>query len=210
MWHQNKLGSTLNAFAHYVYLFSQEPTVLADLQTATAVNENDQGIEVLFYMMTHTINGSSGVGDRGKTGIKTFLKKHECGNQLKINNHITRCKKGNRRRRSNSRHIGNHRTEMSNVKFKLGHPAYRTRRGKAPCSGPCSEWKLYAAGIRSKRQGVSTGVSPALYPVQYSDQAEKSRPKEGGLGNVPPSNKYAQELLYRTHYTALRLSDAAK
>jgi hypothetical protein len=21
-WHQNKLGSTLNAFAHYVYLFS--------------------------------------------------------------------------------------------------------------------------------------------------------------------------------------------
>ncbi|KAJ7343798.1 hypothetical protein DFH08DRAFT_810347 [Mycena albidolilacea] len=81
MWHQNKLGSTLNAFAHYVYLFSQEPTVLADLQTATAVNENDQGIEVLFYMMTHTINGSSGVGDRGKTGIKTFLKKHECGNQ---------------------------------------------------------------------------------------------------------------------------------
>jgi hypothetical protein len=32
-WHQNKLGSTLNAFAHYAYLFSQESTVLADLQS---------------------------------------------------------------------------------------------------------------------------------------------------------------------------------
>ncbi|KAJ6494449.1 hypothetical protein C8R45DRAFT_824724, partial [Mycena sanguinolenta] len=76
-WHQNKLGSTLNAFAHYV----QESTVLAGLQTATAVNENGQGIEVLFDMMTHTINRSSGVGDHGKTGIKTFLEKHKCVNQ---------------------------------------------------------------------------------------------------------------------------------
>ncbi|KAJ7779278.1 kinase-like domain-containing protein, partial [Mycena olivaceomarginata] len=80
-WHQNKLGSTLNAFVHYVYLFSQESTVLADLQTATAVNENGQGIEVLFDMMTHTINRSSGVGDHEKTGIKTFLEKHECVNR---------------------------------------------------------------------------------------------------------------------------------
>ncbi|KAJ7465858.1 hypothetical protein B0H11DRAFT_1733567, partial [Mycena galericulata] len=32
-WHRNKLGSTLNAFAHYGYLFSQESTVLADLQS---------------------------------------------------------------------------------------------------------------------------------------------------------------------------------
>ncbi|KAJ7896460.1 hypothetical protein B0H13DRAFT_1557203, partial [Mycena leptocephala] len=29
-WYQNKLGSRLNVFAHYVYLFSQESTVLAD------------------------------------------------------------------------------------------------------------------------------------------------------------------------------------
>ncbi|KAJ7111432.1 hypothetical protein C8R44DRAFT_633314, partial [Mycena epipterygia] len=32
-WHQNKLGSTLNAFVHYAYLFSQESTVLVDLQS---------------------------------------------------------------------------------------------------------------------------------------------------------------------------------
>ncbi|KAJ6613706.1 kinase-like domain-containing protein, partial [Mycena sp. CBHHK59/15] len=77
-WHQNKIGSTLNTFAHYVYLFSQESTVLADLQTATAVNENGDGIQVLFDMMAHTTDGSSGVGDHGQAGIETFLKKHEC------------------------------------------------------------------------------------------------------------------------------------
>ncbi|KAJ7686042.1 kinase-like domain-containing protein, partial [Mycena olivaceomarginata] len=80
-WHQNKLGSTFNAFAHYMYLFSQESTVLADLKLKVSVNENGQGIEVLFDMMTHTINRSSGVGDHGKTGIKTFLEKHECVNR---------------------------------------------------------------------------------------------------------------------------------
>jgi hypothetical protein len=52
---------------------------------------------VLFNMMTHTTDGyalststqllfssnscsSSGVGDHGKNGIETFLKKHECVN----------------------------------------------------------------------------------------------------------------------------------
>ncbi|KAJ6560678.1 hypothetical protein B0H10DRAFT_1845638, partial [Mycena sp. CBHHK59/15] len=34
-WHQNKLGSTLNAFTHYAYLFSQESTVFADLQSTS-------------------------------------------------------------------------------------------------------------------------------------------------------------------------------
>ncbi|KAJ7758933.1 kinase-like domain-containing protein, partial [Mycena maculata] len=80
-WEQNKLGNTLNAFSHYVYLFSQESTVLADLQMATAVDENGEGIEVLFVVMTHTLNGASGVGDHGKTGIETFLDKHECVNR---------------------------------------------------------------------------------------------------------------------------------
>ncbi|KAJ7109627.1 kinase-like domain-containing protein [Mycena crocata] len=75
-WNQNKLGSTLNAFSHYAYLFSQESTVLADLQT-TAIDEQGQGIEVLFDVMTHTLNGASGVGDHGKPGIQTFLDKHD-------------------------------------------------------------------------------------------------------------------------------------
>ncbi|KAJ6611954.1 kinase-like domain-containing protein, partial [Mycena sp. CBHHK59/15] len=77
-WHQNKLGSTLNAFAHYAYL---ESTVLTNLQTTTVINENGENIQVLFDVMTHTLDGSSGVGDHGKPGIDTFLKKHECVNR---------------------------------------------------------------------------------------------------------------------------------
>ncbi|KAJ6560013.1 kinase-like domain-containing protein [Mycena capillaripes] len=88
-WHRNKLGSTLNAFAHYAYLFSLESTVLADLQTATAINENGDGIHVLFDVMTHTVD--HGVGDHGKTGIETFLKKHQCGNRC---NHLRLSRDG--------------------------------------------------------------------------------------------------------------------
>ncbi|KAJ7318160.1 kinase-like domain-containing protein, partial [Mycena albidolilacea] len=78
-WHNNKLGSTLNEFAHYTYLLSQESTVLADIQSMS----DGEGIEVLFDMMAHTLDGSSGVGDYGKSGIETFLQKHECGNRCR-------------------------------------------------------------------------------------------------------------------------------
>ncbi|KAJ6580673.1 hypothetical protein B0H19DRAFT_1060411 [Mycena capillaripes] len=62
-WPQNKLGSTLNAFAHYAYLFSLESILLADLQTATVTDENGEGIQVLFDMMMHTLD----------TTLPTFL-----------------------------------------------------------------------------------------------------------------------------------------
>ncbi|KAJ6602925.1 hypothetical protein B0H10DRAFT_1823046, partial [Mycena sp. CBHHK59/15] len=76
-WHQNKLGSTLTAFAHYAYLFSLESTVFCDLQSmsyfvlvhsslgvcsdqyflaAAAIDENGDAIQVLFDMMTHTLD----------------------------------------------------------------------------------------------------------------------------------------------------------
>ncbi|KAK7014510.1 kinase-like domain-containing protein [Favolaschia claudopus] len=77
-WHHKKLGSTLNAFTHYVYHLTQESIVLADLQTSTAVNEHGDGLNVLFDMMTHTSNGASGVGDHGQEGIDTFVQSHEC------------------------------------------------------------------------------------------------------------------------------------
>ncbi|KAJ7261621.1 kinase-like domain-containing protein [Mycena rebaudengoi] len=80
-WPQHKLGSTLNAFTHYAYILSLESAVFADLQTATVVDEDGHGIQVLFDVMTHTLNGSSGVGDHGKVGIDTFLKKHQCVNR---------------------------------------------------------------------------------------------------------------------------------
>ncbi|KAJ7693858.1 kinase-like domain-containing protein, partial [Mycena rosella] len=74
-WHQHKLSSTLNTFTHYAYLLSLESTVLADLQS---VLRDGNGIQVLFDVMSHTLDGSSGVGDHGVAGINTFLKKHEC------------------------------------------------------------------------------------------------------------------------------------
>ncbi|KAJ7854710.1 hypothetical protein B0H14DRAFT_2579723 [Mycena olivaceomarginata] len=62
---------------------SKESTVLADIQSATAIKAHGEGIEVLFDMMAHTLDGSSGVGDHGKSGIETFLQKHECGNRCR-------------------------------------------------------------------------------------------------------------------------------
>ncbi|KAJ7145568.1 kinase-like domain-containing protein, partial [Mycena epipterygia] len=82
-WHRNKLGSTLNTFTHYAYLLSLESTVLADLQTATTIDEDGNGIQVLFDVMSHTLDASSGVGDHGMTGIDTFLEKHECMDRCK-------------------------------------------------------------------------------------------------------------------------------
>ncbi|KAJ7892497.1 hypothetical protein B0H14DRAFT_3126074 [Mycena olivaceomarginata] len=65
--------------------FSMEQYEAAQLdgsaQAATVVNENGGGVQVLFDIMTHTLNGLSGVGDHGKSGITGFLKKHECGNR---------------------------------------------------------------------------------------------------------------------------------
>ncbi|KAJ6491126.1 kinase-like domain-containing protein [Mycena sanguinolenta] len=78
-WHQNKLGSTMNTFTHFVYLFSQESTVPADLQTSTVVQESGDAVQILFDIMTHTLDGSSGVGDHGQAGILAFLAKHQCG-----------------------------------------------------------------------------------------------------------------------------------
>ncbi|KAJ7842461.1 hypothetical protein B0H14DRAFT_3456831 [Mycena olivaceomarginata] len=48
-----------------------------------------QHIQVLFDVMTHTLDGSSGIGDHGKTVIHTFFKKHECVNRCH-NLHLSR------------------------------------------------------------------------------------------------------------------------
>ena len=119
--HQNKLGSTLNAFTHFVYLFSQESTVPADLQSmfqslcfrsafiysivSTVVKENGDAVQMLFDIMTHTLDGSahfisvlilelnfhssSGVGDHGQAGISAFLTKHQCGKRC--SNLLLKC-----------------------------------------------------------------------------------------------------------------------
>ncbi|KAJ7320763.1 hypothetical protein DFH08DRAFT_819024 [Mycena albidolilacea] len=52
-------------------------------------------------------------------------------------------------------------------------PDMLKNRVKPHAVGPRGERKLHTVGPSGERQGGSAGVSPALDPVQYSDQAEK-------------------------------------
>ncbi|KZT31172.1 hypothetical protein SISSUDRAFT_1068008 [Sistotremastrum suecicum HHB10207 ss-3] len=42
------------------------------------VNGKAQSTEIIFDIMTHTPNMTSGVGDRGEEGIEAFLAQHQC------------------------------------------------------------------------------------------------------------------------------------
>ncbi|KAG6848200.1 hypothetical protein H0H93_002484 [Arthromyces matolae] len=68
---------TVYAWAHFVFGYSQESMVVADIQGTPAQVKGKDGL-VLFDIMTHTTNGESGVGDFGVEGMLTFLKDHEC------------------------------------------------------------------------------------------------------------------------------------
>ncbi|KAF8916626.1 hypothetical protein CPB85DRAFT_1216199, partial [Mucidula mucida] len=64
VYHTNKLGNVINAFAHFVYMQSMSEIVLADIQTSTFRKK-----DILFDMMLHTTNGDGGIGDHGPSGI---------------------------------------------------------------------------------------------------------------------------------------------
>ncbi|KAG6834916.1 hypothetical protein H0H93_006404 [Arthromyces matolae] len=68
---------TVYAWAHFVFGYSRESMVVADIQGTPAQVKGKDGI-VLFDIMTHTVNGESGVGDFGIEGMVSFLKDHEC------------------------------------------------------------------------------------------------------------------------------------
>ncbi|KAJ3980301.1 kinase-like domain-containing protein, partial [Lentinula detonsa] len=74
----DKIGITLNAFAHYVYVITKQKLVLADIQ-GSVVNMEGVDVIVLFDIMHHTEEKDSGVGDFGPEGIKTFADQHKCG-----------------------------------------------------------------------------------------------------------------------------------
>ncbi|KAJ7434452.1 hypothetical protein B0H11DRAFT_1938660 [Mycena galericulata] len=73
---------TIGAFAHFVFGYSKQELVFADLQGTACQLKTRNGFGkdglVLFDLMTHTLDGDSGVGDFGIEGIKTFTKDHEC------------------------------------------------------------------------------------------------------------------------------------
>ncbi|KAJ7109057.1 kinase-like domain-containing protein, partial [Mycena crocata] len=81
---KSAVGSTANAFAHFVYA-TFGTIAVADIQTSRARIGNTAA-DVMFDLTTHTTEGNSGVGDHGTDGLKTFCEQHEC---------VSRCEKLN-------------------------------------------------------------------------------------------------------------------
>ncbi|KAJ6449992.1 kinase-like domain-containing protein [Mycena sanguinolenta] len=78
--YSDKQGATINVFQHFSYLFSNKTLVLADIQASESYNPSNKA-SVLFDLMSHTLDGpcsTSGAGDHGVQGIKTFLDQHQC------------------------------------------------------------------------------------------------------------------------------------
>ncbi|KAK7029089.1 kinase-like protein [Favolaschia claudopus] len=75
--YSDKQGATINAFQHFVYLYSKKTLVLADIQASESHSLLSQKA-VLFDLMSHTADRESGAGDHGDVGIKTFVDQHEC------------------------------------------------------------------------------------------------------------------------------------
>ncbi|KLO19783.1 kinase-like protein [Schizopora paradoxa] len=77
-------GSTLSAFTHFAFFQSSSTTLFADLQ-GTETFLNGEKRFVLFDPMTHTSmadsndeDASSGIGDFGIQGLRTFIEQHKC------------------------------------------------------------------------------------------------------------------------------------
>ncbi|KAK7437693.1 hypothetical protein VKT23_018409 [Stygiomarasmius scandens] len=73
----SKVGDTLYAFVHFAYQYMDNTLVFADLQTAKHGCANN-GYNILFDVMSHTICGDSGAGDHGLGGIKKWVDEHIC------------------------------------------------------------------------------------------------------------------------------------
>ncbi|KAI1791093.1 kinase-like domain-containing protein [Ganoderma leucocontextum] len=76
----DKRHSTMGAFVHFAYDWSQQTVVFADLQSSAGKlpGPHMQYGNILFDVMTHTPEGESGVGDHSIDGILSFLKGHSC------------------------------------------------------------------------------------------------------------------------------------
>ncbi|KAJ7576197.1 hypothetical protein C8J56DRAFT_753806, partial [Mycena floridula] len=87
-------GHTINAFQHFVYQFTQNTQVLADIQSSASWDHNNRA-PVLFDLMMHTTyrqfipninlislltkaSRNMGAGDFGDRGIASFTDQHEC------------------------------------------------------------------------------------------------------------------------------------
>ncbi|KAJ7576178.1 hypothetical protein C8J56DRAFT_710238, partial [Mycena floridula] len=82
-------GSTLNAFTHFAFSSCHKTIVLGDLQVLFQLVASypfkgaGKVVNILFNIMTHTINEHSRVEDHSEEGIARFVAQHEC---------VERCK----------------------------------------------------------------------------------------------------------------------
>ncbi|KAI0074067.1 kinase-like protein, partial [Panus rudis PR-1116 ss-1] len=86
--HQDLLGQTMSAFAHFSCFWSKGTMVFADLQSTTTATIKGGSLapaieHVLFDPMTHTLSQDSGIGDHGRQGILDFLQQHTCQDMCK-------------------------------------------------------------------------------------------------------------------------------
>ncbi|KAJ7924823.1 hypothetical protein B0H13DRAFT_1560874, partial [Mycena leptocephala] len=75
--YSDKQGAATNVFQHFSYLLSNKTPFLADIQASESHNPSSKA-SVLFNLMSNTLDGTSGAGDHGEQGIKTFLDQHQC------------------------------------------------------------------------------------------------------------------------------------
>ncbi|KAJ7349830.1 hypothetical protein DFH08DRAFT_807169 [Mycena albidolilacea] len=74
---KSSVGSTANAFTHFVYATSFGTIAIANIQMLPARIGNTAA-DVMFDLTTHTTEGNSRVGDHGTSGLTTFRQEHEC------------------------------------------------------------------------------------------------------------------------------------
>ncbi|KAF5310626.1 hypothetical protein D9619_008264 [Psilocybe cf. subviscida] len=71
------ISTTVYAFSHFALWHSKGTCVFADLQ-GTLTNVNGMDTMILFDIMSHTLDGESGIGDFGQQGIDSFINTHCC------------------------------------------------------------------------------------------------------------------------------------
>ncbi|RXW16700.1 hypothetical protein EST38_g9157 [Candolleomyces aberdarensis] len=73
----DKVGMTISALCHWIYIFTCKTEVYSDIQGSYMTIDGTDTL-ILFDPMTHTLNQDSGIRDYGEKGITKFLAEHQC------------------------------------------------------------------------------------------------------------------------------------
>ncbi|KAJ7698651.1 kinase-like domain-containing protein, partial [Mycena rosella] len=73
----DKVSATILAFSHFVLQQTACRIAMADLQGSYHTMKRTRQL-VLFDPITHTMDGKSGTGDHGPTGIRSTIESHTC------------------------------------------------------------------------------------------------------------------------------------